>query len=243
MPVDVLAIAAHPDDVELTCGGTLVKLKQRGYRFGIVDLTRGEMGTRGTAEIRAREARRAAEILGAEFRESLDLGDSGLRRGREEELAVIDLIRREKPRVVLTPYPDDRHPDHRRAGQLVTDAAYYAGTRKLETHHPAHRPQQTVYFSTFDSRRPDFLVDVSDVIETRRAAMRAFESQFHKDGSAEPVDDSGAEAVPRRHRGAGPRVRHDDQRRVRGRLPRPLPAARPRPRPGLRGLRAGLLTR
>jgi bacillithiol biosynthesis deacetylase BshB1 len=187
MPVDVLAIAAHPDDVELTCGGTLVKLKQRGYRFGIVDLTRGEMGTRGTAEIRAREARRAAEILGAEFRESLDLGDGGLRRGREEELAVIDLIRREKPRIVLTPYPDDRHPDHRRAGQLVTDAAYYAGTRKLETHHPAHRPQQTVYFSTFDSRRPDFLVDVSDVIETRRSAMRAFESQFHKDGSTEPV--------------------------------------------------------
>ncbi len=187
MPVDVLAIAAHPDDVELTCGGTLVKLKQRGYRFGIVDLTRGEMGTRGSAEIRAREALRAAEILGAEFREALDLGDGGLRRGRDEEIAVIDVIRREKPRVVLTPFPDDRHPDHRRAGQLVTDACYYAGTRKLETNHPAHRPQQTVYFSTFDSRRPDFLVDVSDVIETRRAAMRAFESQFHKEGSTEPT--------------------------------------------------------
>jgi bacillithiol biosynthesis deacetylase BshB1 len=186
MPVDVLAIAAHPDDVELTCGGTLVKLKQRGYRFGIVDLTRGEMGTRGTPEIREREARRAAEILGADFREALDLGDGGLRRGREEELLVIDVIRREKPRLVLTPFPDDRHPDHRRAGQLVTDACYYAGTRKLETRHPAHRPQQTVYFSTFDSRRPEFLVDVSDVIETRRAAMRAFESQFHKEGSTEP---------------------------------------------------------
>ena len=186
MPVDVLAIAAHPDDVELTCGGTLHKLKLRGYRFGIVDLTRGEMGTRGSAEIRAREAARAAEILGADFREALDLGDGGLRRGRDEELAVIDVIRREKPRIVLTPFPDDRHPDHRRAGQLVTDAAYYAGTRKLETNHPAHRPQQTVYFSTFDSRRPDFLVDVSDVIDTRRAAMRAFESQFHKEGSTEP---------------------------------------------------------
>ncbi len=186
MPVDVLAIAAHPDDVELTCGGTLHKLKLRGYRFGIVDLTRGEMGTRGSAEIRAREAARAAEILGADFREALDLGDGGLRRGRDEELAVIDVIRREKPRIVLTPFPDDRHPDHRRAGQLVTDAAYYAGTRKLETNFPAHRPQQTVYFSTFDSRRPDFLVDVSDVIDTRRAAMRAFESQFHKEGSTEP---------------------------------------------------------
>jgi len=186
MPVDVLAIAAHPDDVELTCGGTLVKLKQRGYKFGIIDLTRGEMGTRGSADIRAREAMLAAKILGAEFREALDLGDGGLRRGREEELAVIDVIRREKPRLVLTPFPDDRHPDHRRAGQLVTDAAYYAGTRKIETNHPAHRPQQTVYFSTFDSRRPEFLVDVSDVIDTRRAAMRAFESQFHKEGSTEP---------------------------------------------------------
>ena len=186
MPVDVLAIAAHPDDVELTCGGTLHKLKKRGYKFGILDLTRGEMGTRGSAEIRGREARDAAKILGAEFREALDLGDGGLRRGREEELAVIDVIRREKPRIVFTPYPDDRHPDHRRAGQLVTDACYYAGTRKIETQHPAHRPQQTIYFSTFISHTPQFLVDVSDVIEVRRAAMRAFESQFHKEGSTEP---------------------------------------------------------
>jgi len=187
MPVDVLAISAHADDVELTCGGTLVVLKKRGYRFGIVDLTRGEMGTRGSAQIRAAEALRAAEILGAEFRETLDLGDGGLRQGREEELAVIEVIRRERPRLILTPYPDDRHPDHRRAGQLVTDASYYAGLRKLETAHPAHRPQQTVYFSTFDTRRPDFVVDVTPVIETRRAAMRAFESQFHKPDSTEPA--------------------------------------------------------
>lgn len=186
MPVDVLAIGAHPDDIELTCGGTLSKLKAAGYRFGIVDLTRGEMGTRGTAQIRAVEARRAAEILGAEFRESLDLGDGGLRKGREEELEVIEVIRREKPRVVITPYPDDRHPDHRRAGQLVTDAAYYAGLRRLETAHPAYRPQQTVYFSTFDPRPPDFVVDVTPFIETRRAAMRAFASQFHDARSAEP---------------------------------------------------------
>ncbi len=186
MPVDVLAIAAHPDDVELTCGGTLARLKAGGYRFGIVDLTRGEMGTRGTPEIRAAEARRAAEILGAEFRESLDLGDGGLGRGREEELAVIEVIRREKPRLVLTPYPDDRHPDHRRAGQLVTDATFYAGLRKLETAHPAHRPQQAVYFSTFDPREPDFVVDVTPYIETRRSAMRAFASQFHDPTSTEP---------------------------------------------------------
>ncbi len=186
MPVDVLAISAHPDDVELTCGGTLAQLKSRGYRFGIVDLTRGEMGTRGSPEVRAAEAQRAAEILGAEFREALDLGDGGLRRGRTEELAVIDIIRRERPRLVLTPYPDDRHPDHRRAGELVRDASYYAGLRRLETAHPAHRPQQTVHFSTFDPQPPHLVVDVTAFIETRRAAMRAFASQFHDPGSAEP---------------------------------------------------------
>jgi bacillithiol biosynthesis deacetylase BshB1 len=187
MPVDVLAIAAHPDDVELTCGGTLASLKARGYRFGIVDLTRGEMGTRGTPETRAAEAKRAAEILGADFRTALDLGDGGLRRGREEELAVIDVIRREKPRLIFTPYPDDRHPDHRRAGQIVTDAAYYAGLRRLATAHPAHRPQATLYFSTFEVHQPDFLVDVTAVIEVRRAAMRAFVSQFHDPNSKEPL--------------------------------------------------------
>jgi bacillithiol biosynthesis deacetylase BshB1 len=186
MPVDVLAIAAHPDDVELTCGGTLAQLKARGYRFGIIDLTRGEMGTRGTAEIRTAEALQAAKILGADFREALNLGDGGLGRGREEELAVIEVIRREKPKIVLTPYPDDRHPDHRRAGQLVTDAAYYAGLRKLETAHPAHRPQQTVYFPTFDPHAPEFVVDVTPFIEIRRAAMRVFESQFHNPDSKEP---------------------------------------------------------
>jgi bacillithiol biosynthesis deacetylase BshB1 len=186
VPVDVLAIAAHPDDVELTCGGTLASLKAKGYRFGIVDLTRGEMGTRGTPEIRAAEAKRAAEILGADFRETLDLGDGGLRRGREEELAVIEVIRREKPRILFTPYPDDRHPDHRRAGQIVIDAAYYAGLRRLETRHPAHRPQATLHFSTFEAHEPDFLVDVTAFIEVRRAAMRAFVSQFHNPSSAAP---------------------------------------------------------
>jgi bacillithiol biosynthesis deacetylase BshB1 len=186
MAVDVLAISAHPDDVEMTCSGTLVQLKARGYRFGILDLTAGEMGTRGTAETRAKEAARAAEILGAEFRETLDLGDGGLRTGREEELAVIDVIRREKPRIVLSPFPDDRHPDHRRAGELVTDAAFYAGLRKLETNHPAHRPQQTVYFSTFELQPPGFVVDVTPAMDKRRAAILAFESQFFRSSVSEP---------------------------------------------------------
>jgi bacillithiol biosynthesis deacetylase BshB1 len=186
MPVDVLAIAAHPDDVEMTCGGTLVQLKARGKRFGIVDLTQGEMGTRGTRETRRRESERAAEILGANFRECLDFGDGGLAHTRQNELAIMDVIRREKPRLVITSYPEDRHPDHARAGRLVTDAAFYAGLRKIETAHSAHRPQQTIYFSTGDVHEPDFVVDITAAMETRRAAIREFASQFHSVGSPEP---------------------------------------------------------
>ncbi|MDQ2869520.1 MAG: bacillithiol biosynthesis deacetylase BshB1 [Acidobacteriota bacterium] len=187
MAVDILAIAAHPDDIELGCAGTLVRWKAKGGRFGIVDLTRGEMGTRGTAETREREARQAAEILGAEFRETLDFGDGGLRQTRENELALIDVIRREKPRLIVTSFPDDRHPDHRRAGELTTDAAFYAGLRSIETSYPAHRPQQTIYFSTAYVHAPNFVVDVTDAMETRRAAVRAFASQFHDPRSTEPT--------------------------------------------------------
>jgi bacillithiol biosynthesis deacetylase BshB1 len=186
MPVDVLAIGAHPDDIELTCAGTLVMLARRGRSFGIVDLTSGEMGTRGTAETREAEARRAGEILGAAFRETLDLHDGRLESGPAAEERVIDVIRREKPRLVLTPYPEDRHPDHARAGRLVTDAAYYAGLRKRVTKLPAHRPQQVLYFSTFLLQEPTFLVDVTPAMETRRAAVRAFASQFHDPSSKEP---------------------------------------------------------
>ena len=184
--VDVLAIAAHPDDVELTCAGTLVMLARRGRSFGIVDLTRGEMGTRGTPATRDAEARRAAEILGASFREILDFGDGGLVHSRENELLLMDLIRREKPRLILTSYPDDRHPDHRRAGEIVRDTAFYAGLRRIETHHPAYRPQQVVYFSTFRVHSPTFIVDVTPAMETRRRAMEAFTSQFHNPESKEP---------------------------------------------------------
>lgn len=186
MPVDVLAIAAHPDDIELTCAGTLVMLAAKGHPFGIVDLTRGEMGTRGDAASREREAKDAAAVLGARFREILDFGDGGLNKTRENELVLIDLIRRERPRLILTSYPEDRHPDHRRAGELVTDAAFYAGLRKLETSYPAHRPQQTIYFSTNYVQAPTFIVDVTAAMEKRLAAMRSFRSQFHNPESREP---------------------------------------------------------
>ncbi|HET7453475.1 MAG TPA: bacillithiol biosynthesis deacetylase BshB1 [Thermoanaerobaculia bacterium] len=185
--VDVLAVSAHPDDVEMSCGGTLARVRASGRTFGILDLTGGEMGTRGTPRTRAEEAQRAAEILGASFRRSLDLGDGGLRTGRPEELLVIDEIRRARPRIVVAPFPEDRHPDHARAGALVRDAAFYAGLRKIETAHPAHRPQQVLFFSTLYEHRPDFVVDVSATHEIKMRAIRAFASQFHDPASKEPA--------------------------------------------------------
>ncbi len=186
MPVDVLAFGAHADDIELTCAGTLVMLAQRSRRFGIIDLTRSELGTRGSVATRQAEARLSAEILGAALRETLDLTDGGLETGRAAELAVIEVIRRQKPRLVLAPYPEDRHPDHARAGRLVTDAAFYAGLRKLESALPAHRPQQVLYYSTFLLQEPTLLVDVTPAMKTRREAVRAFASQFHDPASKEP---------------------------------------------------------
>lgn len=186
MNVDILAIAAHPDDIEMCCAGTLAKLKGRGRSFGILDLTGGEMGTRGSVEIRDAEAHQAAEILGASFRKRLDFGDGGLRTGPAEETALIEAIRIHRPRIILTSFPEDRHPDHARCGALVADAAFYAGLRKRETGHPAHRPQQVLYFSTMHYQNPSFVVDVTADYGKRRDAILAFRSQFHNPESSEP---------------------------------------------------------
>ncbi len=185
--VEVLAVGAHPDDVELGCGGTLVHLARLGRRVGLLDLTRGEAGTRGTPETRAAEAAESARILGARFRDGLDLGDGNLRVDRAAELEVIAVIRRRRPRLVFAPLPNDRHPDHVRAGRLVTDAAFYAGLRSLETGLPPHRPQQVVYFPSTFLAEPTFLVDVTGTLETKLAAVRAFRSQFFDPASKEPA--------------------------------------------------------
>ncbi len=185
-PVDVLAFSPHPDDAELGCGGTLATLARRGLSFGIVDLTRGEMGTRGTPEIRELESREAARILGARFREALDLGDGGLRTDRAAELHVVETVRRARPRLVLAPLPADRHPDHARAGLLVSQAAWYAGLAKLQTGLPPHRPDHVVFYATYVLAPPTFLVDVSATFATKLEALRAYRSQFHDPNSHEP---------------------------------------------------------
>jgi bacillithiol biosynthesis deacetylase BshB1 len=175
---DLLFFGAHADDLELTCGGTIAKAVKDGLRVGMVELTRGEMGTRGTAEIREREAHAAAGILGVHFRTQLDFGDGALRTGREEEMELIDVIRRYRPKVMFAPMPDERHPDHVRAGRVITDAAFYSGLRAIQTKFDAYRPQATAYYMQNYVVHPTFVIDVTSTWETKMRAIRAFESQF-----------------------------------------------------------------
>ncbi len=184
--VDVLCFGAHPDDLELTAGATIAKMKADGLRVGMIELTHGEMGTRGSGRTREREAAAAARILGVDFRIQLDFGDGGLRTGREEEREVIDVIRRSSPKVVFAPLTDDRHPDHVRAGRLVTDASFYAGLRRIHTKFAAHRPQAVIYYMQWYVVTPTFVVDVSDTWKTKMRAIAAFKSQFYDPKSKEP---------------------------------------------------------
>ena len=184
--VDLLFVGAHPDDVELSCGATIAHSVKRGLRVGMLDLTRGEMGTRGTAATRKKEAAAAARVLGSSVRETLDFGDGGLRTGRDEEMQLIEIIRRLRPRLVFAPWPDDRHPDHTRTGRLVTEAAFYAGLIQLRTDLPAHRPQTVLYYLQNYMVPLSFVVDVTAQWKTKMRAVLSYKSQFHNPKSKEP---------------------------------------------------------
>ncbi|HXM23142.1 MAG TPA: PIG-L family deacetylase [Terriglobales bacterium] len=210
-PLDVLAIAAHRDDVEQTCGGTLLKMAQRGLRTGILDLTQGEMGTRGTAEDRAREAADAAKILRVSWREALDIPDGRVENTWENRLKVARVIREQRPRVVILPYWKGRHPDHYTASTLGYEACFLAGLAKLDvsvarapspanseeppaslragrpqdsrqnagaTNIPPHRPFKIIYATLYYDVRPTFVVDITELFETRFQALMAYKSQF-----------------------------------------------------------------
>lgn len=184
MKLDVLAIGAHPDDVELGCGGTLALLARQGRRTGILHLTRGERGTRGTPEERRREAEEAARALGAEELDFLDCGDGALRTGDAEEDALIERLRAWRPELILGPSPSDRHPDHHRAYQLVQSASFYAG---LRNRHPEsggpYRPGAVFSYMQHDPFEPSLIVDVSSVWETKLEALRAYHSQLYQTGA------------------------------------------------------------
>lgn len=178
--VDVLAIFAHRDDAELNAGGTLAKLARQGRRTGILDLTQGEMGTRGSAATRAAEANEAAKILGVAVRENLELPDAGITNTPETRAAVASVIRRLKPRVVIAPARHGRHPDHHVAAQLVRDACFVAGLAKVAPEHPPHRPLKLLHALSFreDHDKPTFVVNIQDEFETKLAAIKCYSSQF-----------------------------------------------------------------
>jgi bacillithiol biosynthesis deacetylase BshB1 len=178
MRLDLLAIAAHPDDVELTCGGTLLKMAQKGYRTGILDLTRGEIGTRGSPETRQREAAAAARILKVRHRDNLGLPDARLEVSEENKLAVAAKIRAWQPRTVILPYWEGRHPDHYNASRLGYEGCFLAGLRRLPVPGEPFRPFKILYATTYYHVRPTFAVDITAQFDRRRRAILAYASQF-----------------------------------------------------------------
>jgi bacillithiol biosynthesis deacetylase BshB1 len=175
---DVLAIAAHRDDVEQTCGGTLLRMASRGLRTAILDLTQGEAGTRGTAADRAREADEAAQLLGVGWRQALDLPDGAIANTLENRIKIARVLREVRPRVVILPYWQARHPDHAMVASLGYEACFLSGLAKVETGLPPHRPFKIVYASLYADVRPSFIVDITSFIEQRHGALMAYRSQY-----------------------------------------------------------------
>jgi bacillithiol biosynthesis deacetylase BshB1 len=185
--VDVLAFGAHPDDVEIQCGGTLLKLHALGYRVGIVDLTQGEMGTRGTPKQRAEEAQKAAAVLKVAFRKNLHLPDGQLRLCEEFRLPIAQVLRERRPKILLVPYFADSHPDHQYCGQLVFEGAFIAGLRKYQNlYGEATRPHSLLYYMSHYEFPPSFIVDTSDFHSQKMQAIQCYQSQLYQTDSSEP---------------------------------------------------------
>ncbi len=187
MRQDVLAFGAHPDDVELTIGGTVLSLLNQGYGVGIVDMTRGEMGTRGTPEVRATEAAEAARRLGVSVRRNLGLPDGNVVLNQASRDAVIRVLREYRPSVVLAPIDRDLHPDHAWTGRIVREAAFLAGLVRWDTGQAPHRPRTVLGYVTHTTEDPDLVVDVSAFMRQKKEACLAYESQFHDPDSEAPA--------------------------------------------------------
>ncbi|MCO7352257.1 bacillithiol biosynthesis deacetylase BshB1 [Riemerella anatipestifer] len=192
MKVDILAIGAHPDDVELGCGGTLAKLISQGKTVAIVDLTEGELGTRGTNETRAMEAKKASDILGVVARENLGMKDGFLCNIEEYQMRIIRMVRKYQPEIIFANATDDRHPDHAKAAKLVSDACFLSGLAKIETVENDEvqlvwRPKHIFNYIQWKSINPDFVVDISDFMKKKMEACLAYETQFYNPSSEEPM--------------------------------------------------------
>ena len=196
-PLDLLAIMAHPDDAELLCGGSLSKTAAQGNRVGVLDLTRGEAASLGSVETRAEEAARSAEVLGLAIRRNAGLRDSGLINDDASRSVVVGLIRELRPRVIVTHWLEGRHPDHRVAAQLAYDASFLSSLKKYDAPGDAHRPDKVVHCLLFreDAPGPSFVVDITEHVETKMAALACFESQFSGKASAGEVFGGGDRPV------------------------------------------------
>ena len=191
MKLDILVFAAHPDDAELSCSGTIISHVNQGKKVGMVDFTKGELGTRGTVEIRMNEAKQAADILGLAVRENLGFEDIYFENDKAHQLEVIKMIRKFQPEIVLANAVEDRHPDHPKASQLALQACFMAGLKKIETKldgidQPAWRPRGVYHYIQSNFIKPDIIVDVSDYWDQRMASVKAFKSQFFNPDSREP---------------------------------------------------------
>lgn len=192
MKLDILVFAAHPDDVELACSATLVKMISRGKKVGIIDLTRGDLGSRGTPEMRDQEAEAAAKIMGIHARENLGFRDGFFVHDEAHQMAIIQMVRKYQPEVLIANAPSDRHPDHGRASKLVRDAAFLSGLRRIETQlegqeQAAWRPKRLFYYIQDHALEPDFVVDVTGYYEKKVETLKAFGSQFYDPNSKEPL--------------------------------------------------------
>jgi N-acetylglucosamine malate deacetylase 1 len=191
MKLDILAIGVHPDDVELSCSGTLLKHISIGKKCGILDLTSGELGTRGSGPLRLQEAAEAAKIIGVGVRDNLGMADGFFKNDKEHQLEIIKKIREYQPEIVLCNAVSDRHPDHGRAAQLISEACFYSGLRKIETilngkKQDSWRPKAVYHYIQDRQLKPDFVVDVTPFIDKKMEAIKAFKSQFFDPNSSEP---------------------------------------------------------
>ena len=185
MKIDVLVFGAHPDDVELGCGGTIVKHVQRGLRVGIIDLTMGELGTRGTADIRRKESEASTKILGVKFRENMGFKDGFFCNDEENRMKLVKKIREYRPDIVITNAPSDRHPDHGRSSALTVDACFLSGLEKINTSQDIWRPRYIYHYIQFNNISPDFVIDITSQIDKKMESILCYKSQFYNPSSNE----------------------------------------------------------
>lgn len=185
MKIDILVFGAHPDDVELGCGGTVIKLISQGKKLAIIDLTKGELGTRGTPQTRKEECKNATKILGVEIRENMDFKDGFFENDEKHKLALIKKIREYCPEIVIANAPSDRHPDHGRASQIVLDACFLSGLEKVETKQKIWRPKAIYHYIQFNNLKPDLVVDISSQMDKKLEAVTAYKTQFYDAESKE----------------------------------------------------------